>query len=201
MFLEISQSSQEETCARVFFLIKLQALGLRPATLLKKRLWHRFFSFEFWEISKKIFLTEHLWTTASVYTIKPICLHLILNFWTVIYARQQNDNQFKYVRTRTNRSQLKKHIFSQTPPVAAFEGPKDETFICKSAELNVFFMKKWWNFIYIEGRNYCIILIDYTLFLYEPLEFRWGSLLLFFKVCTLKMLLFCSYFLWNILNC
>ena len=34
VFLEISQNSQENTCARVSFLIKLQA---RPATLLKKR--------------------------------------------------------------------------------------------------------------------------------------------------------------------
>ena len=36
VFLEISQNSQENTCARVSFLIKLQALGLRPATLLKR---------------------------------------------------------------------------------------------------------------------------------------------------------------------
>ena len=34
VFLEISQNSQENTCARVSFLIKLQAA---PATLLKKR--------------------------------------------------------------------------------------------------------------------------------------------------------------------
>ena len=37
MFSEILQNSQENTCARVYFLIKLQA---RPVTL-KKRLWHR----------------------------------------------------------------------------------------------------------------------------------------------------------------
>ena len=40
VFLDISQGSQENTCARVSFLIKLQAW---PATLLKKRLWHRCF--------------------------------------------------------------------------------------------------------------------------------------------------------------
>ena len=45
MFLEISQNSQENTCARVSFLIKLQ--GLSPATLLKKRLWHRCFPVNF----------------------------------------------------------------------------------------------------------------------------------------------------------
>ena len=45
--LEILQNSQEKTCARVSFLIKLQASGLKPATLLKKRLWHRFFPVHF----------------------------------------------------------------------------------------------------------------------------------------------------------
>ena len=46
VFLEISQNSQENTCARVSFLIKLQALGLC-------------------EIHKNTFFTEHLWATAS----------------------------------------------------------------------------------------------------------------------------------------
>ena len=40
VFLEISQNPQQNTCARVSFLIKLQASSPRP-TLLKKRLWHR----------------------------------------------------------------------------------------------------------------------------------------------------------------
>ena len=46
MFLEILQNSQENSCARVSFLIKLQVF-LRPATLLKKRLWHRCFPVNF----------------------------------------------------------------------------------------------------------------------------------------------------------
>ena len=33
VFLEISQNSQESTCARVSFLVKLQAWGLRPKSL------------------------------------------------------------------------------------------------------------------------------------------------------------------------
>ena len=48
VLLEISQNSQESTCARVFFLIKLQD----------------FFG-EFCKISKNTFFTEHLRTTAS----------------------------------------------------------------------------------------------------------------------------------------
>ena len=48
VFIEILQNSQENTCARVPFLIKLQSL--RPATLLRKTL-AQVFSCEFCEIS------------------------------------------------------------------------------------------------------------------------------------------------------
>ena len=43
-FLEISQNSQENTCARVFL---NKVAGLRPVILLKKRLWHRCFPANF----------------------------------------------------------------------------------------------------------------------------------------------------------
>ena len=56
VFLEISQNSQENTCARFSFLIKLQT----PATLLKKRLWHRCFPVNFAKFLRTPFLTEHL---------------------------------------------------------------------------------------------------------------------------------------------
>ena len=56
VFLEVSQNSQENTCARVSFL---------PAALLKKRLWHRCFPVIFVKFLKTPFYTEHLWTTAS----------------------------------------------------------------------------------------------------------------------------------------
>ena len=58
LFLEISQKSQENTCARVPFLIKLQA---PPATLLKKRLWHRSFPVNFAKLSRTPFFIEQLW--------------------------------------------------------------------------------------------------------------------------------------------
>ena len=58
LFLEISQNSQENTFARVSFLIKLQA---PPATLLKKRLWHRCFPVNFAKFLRTRFITEHLW--------------------------------------------------------------------------------------------------------------------------------------------
>ena len=48
MFLEISQNSQEDTSARVSFLVKLQVSGL-------------VFSCEVCEVSKNTFLHKHLW--------------------------------------------------------------------------------------------------------------------------------------------
>ena len=54
--LEISQNSQENTCDRVSFLIKLQAYGLRPVTLLKKRRCHRCFPMNFAKFLRTPFL-------------------------------------------------------------------------------------------------------------------------------------------------
>ena len=62
VLLEISQNSQENTCARVSFLIKLQALA---CNFIKKETLAQVFSCKFCKISKNIFFTEHLWTTAS----------------------------------------------------------------------------------------------------------------------------------------
>ena len=55
VFLEISQNSQENTCARVSFLIKLQAWG----------------SCEFCEISKNTFSSRTLPEGASEFTTDP----------------------------------------------------------------------------------------------------------------------------------
>ena len=56
VFLEIWQNSQENICARVSFLIKLKASGLRPATLFKTRLWHRCFPVNFTKFLGTVFL-------------------------------------------------------------------------------------------------------------------------------------------------
>ena len=53
VFLEISQNAQENTCARVTFLITFQA---RPATLLKKRLRHKYFPVHFARFLRRYFL-------------------------------------------------------------------------------------------------------------------------------------------------
>ena len=58
MFLKISQSSQENRCVGVSFLINLLAA-------LKKETNLQVFSREFYEIFKNSFFKEHLGTTAS----------------------------------------------------------------------------------------------------------------------------------------
>ena len=58
MFLEISQNSQENTCAKDSFLIMDSFLiftGLIPAILLKKSLWHRYFPVNFVEVLRSLF--------------------------------------------------------------------------------------------------------------------------------------------------
>ena len=58
VFLEFSQNSQEKTCARVFF---NKVAELKPAPLLKKRLWHRCFPVNFVKYLRTSFFIEHLW--------------------------------------------------------------------------------------------------------------------------------------------
>ena len=49
-------------CQNLFF---NKVVGLRPATSLKKRLWHRCFSVNFEKLLKNNLYTEYLWATAS----------------------------------------------------------------------------------------------------------------------------------------
>ena len=57
VFLEILQNSQENTSARVSFLIKLQASA---CNFIKKRLWHRCFPVNYAKFLTAPLLTEHL---------------------------------------------------------------------------------------------------------------------------------------------
>ena len=61
--LEISQNSQENTCARVSVLIKLRRA--QTSNLIKKETLVQVISCEFSKISKNTFFAEHLWTTSS----------------------------------------------------------------------------------------------------------------------------------------
>ena len=62
MLLEISQNSQENTCARVSFLIKLQALH----NVIEKETLTQVFSCEFYEIPKNMFYYRTPLVAASV---------------------------------------------------------------------------------------------------------------------------------------
>ena len=53
MFLKISQNSREKTCKSLFF---NKVAGLRPATLLRMRLWHRCFPVNFAKFLRTPFL-------------------------------------------------------------------------------------------------------------------------------------------------
>ena len=81
VFLEISQNSQESTCARVSFLIKLQS----SCNFIKKEALAQVFSCEFCEISENTFFTGHVWwlllgvSWMLLWTV-DICLLLVLNF-------------------------------------------------------------------------------------------------------------------------
>ena len=53
-----SKFTGKHLCQSLFF---NKVAGLRPATLLKKRLWHRCFLANFAKFLRAPFLTEHLW--------------------------------------------------------------------------------------------------------------------------------------------
>ena len=61
VFLEISQNSQENTCARDSVLI----VAGGACNFIKKESLAQVFSCEFCEIFKNAFFTEHVWATAS----------------------------------------------------------------------------------------------------------------------------------------
>ena len=72
MFLKISQNSQENTRFRVSFC-------LRPATLLKKRLWYRCFPRSFAKF-RRASPTEHLrWLLLFLTMPKKYCMWIISN--------------------------------------------------------------------------------------------------------------------------
>ena len=65
VFLEISQNSQENTCAKFSFLLKAMACNF-----IKKETLPQVFSCEFCEICKNAFLKEHLrWLLLEVRTL------------------------------------------------------------------------------------------------------------------------------------
>ena len=75
-----SQNSQKNTCARVFFLIRLQP---QACNFIKKETLVQVFSGRFCEIVKNTFFTKHLWTTASG------CSRIIFHGYFCVYYLQR----------------------------------------------------------------------------------------------------------------
>ena len=82
--LEILENSQENTCARVSFLIKLQANIIRPASLLKKSIWHRCFSVNFPKFLRTPFLREQLWWRLLYHLELNNSNRTLLLYWTYV---------------------------------------------------------------------------------------------------------------------
>ena len=84
VFLEISQNLQENTwCQSLFF---NTAAGLRPATLLKRRLWHSCFPMNFEKFLRTPLIIEHLRTTISENNFSfRLLLLTLFHFGTVLH--------------------------------------------------------------------------------------------------------------------
>ena len=84
VFLEISKNSQENACARVSILIKLQALA-SACNFIKIETLAQVFSCEFCKISKNTFFTEHVWATASINFWSYLCKIVIQSTYNTIF--------------------------------------------------------------------------------------------------------------------
>ena len=89
VFLEISQNSKENTCQIPFF---NKVAGLRPATLLKKRPWHRCFPVNLAKFLRTPFPTEHPrwlllnWSTSNS-RLRPCIMFLVIPyFWKILIS-------------------------------------------------------------------------------------------------------------------
>ena len=126
MFLKISQDSQENTCARVSFLIKLQ---VSVCNFIKKETLAQVFSCEVCKNFKNTFFTEQLWTTASKIW---ICVFLQLHSQTMWQIDSKNRSytkdqytvlefQFRSVECMVD-TKLSKNFEQLSFPIQAIQG-------------------------------------------------------------------------------
>ena len=76
--------------------------GLRPATLLKKRLWHRCFPVNFVKFLRTPFFIEHLWWLPlqflrNLVETQKLCRTALINSWVIIKFNSVNEIYFQYV--------------------------------------------------------------------------------------------------------
>ena len=67
--------------------------GFRPATLLKKRLWHRCFPVNFVKFLRAPFFIDHLWTTASAIDTLINCFQSHECIWNVTSGDYEDQNR------------------------------------------------------------------------------------------------------------
>ena len=111
VFLKISQNSQKNTCARVSFLIKLQAL---VCTFINNRLWHRCFLVNFDKLLRAPFFIEHLqWllSYSPYWTFSKNCCYE--NFWNSSCGSRSANTSTTYIRPRRTYC-LEYHVFCGT---------------------------------------------------------------------------------------
>ena len=102
VFLEVSQNSKENTCARGSFLIKLQVWA---CNFIKKETLSQVFSNEFWEISKNTFSYRmplgdcfrtllYFWGPFNykIYDIMSITIDSMEHFWSYFLYHKYVDN-------------------------------------------------------------------------------------------------------------
>ena len=82
-------------CQSLFF---NKVAGLRPASLLKKRLWHRCFPVNFAEFLRTAFFTEHVrWLLMDLFILTTETLNEKLNF---LCSRNNLEKIFKFVTVK-----------------------------------------------------------------------------------------------------
>ena len=114
MFLTISQNSQENTCARASFLIKLQA---RACSFVKRETLAQVFSCEFCEVFKDTFFTKHLRVTAYVTFpfssgsfLYSLQVTLIIDWKWLIFTYFHQSSNDKIMKDRSNKFNCSKIV-------------------------------------------------------------------------------------------
>ena len=105
MLLKISQNSQENTCARVSFLIKLQAETCN--FILKKETWHRCFPVNFAKFKITPFTIVHLW-----WLLLEKNMHLTVCYYHVTYAFQIESTLYSCLIVKELLSRNRRHIWN-----------------------------------------------------------------------------------------
>ena len=130
LFLKIPQNSQENTCARVLF---NKVAGLRPATLLKKWLWHRCFPVNFVKFLRTPFFYRTPLMAAFVCKVKKAFkspINLFSLSLVYVFEKLQKQSPLSLTLLKKILVQLfscenwkifKNNFFKRTSPVAASE--------------------------------------------------------------------------------